>query len=123
MHGEKRFADFVVELSLVARCVVQIENILSNALVEILKTGNNMLDVIPNPIVIGNKSFPINRAAIIECRASKTGDNRRLTAQLIARRLEHAVRRINDPHRVLDCDKLLSHRLSIDFRTAKTWKN
>src|SRR5438128_7223515 len=30
MHGEKRFADFVVELSLVARCVGQIENILSN---------------------------------------------------------------------------------------------
>src|SRR6266566_10032030 len=84
MHGEKRFADFVVELSLVTRCVRQIENILGNALVEILKTGNNMLDVIPNPIVIGNKSFPINRAAIIECRASKTGDNRRLTAQLIA---------------------------------------
>ena len=87
MHGEKRFADFVVKLPLITRCVRQIENVLSDALVEILKTGNDMLDVIANPAVIGNKSFPINRSAIVERRTRQTRDNRRLTAQLGARRL------------------------------------
>src|ERR1035441_51074 len=46
MHGEKRFADFIIKLSVIARVVRQIENILDDSLIEILKARDRVLDVV-----------------------------------------------------------------------------
>ena len=83
-------------MSPIAGVVRQIENVLSNPVVEVFETGNDMLDVVPNPVVVRDQTLPINRAAVSQRRFCQTTYDGRFALQKFARGLRVTSRRIDD---------------------------
>ena len=72
VNREHRFAARRLEDAL-ARSVGQIESAgLAHPLVVVLKAGNDALDEFANSIIVGNQSFPIDRASLPERRARQS---------------------------------------------------
>ena len=108
-----------VELPFVARIVRQVEDVLAYPDVKILEAGNDMIDVIADPIVVRDKALPINLAATPKrCLREATNDCR-LAHQVIARWVGVTARRTDDPHRVFDGDELLARFLAVNLRSAE----
>ena len=82
----------------VARVVRQIEHVLADPGIEVVESGDDMLDVIADAVVIRDQVFPIHgrsRSKSCFCEAS---NNRRLASEMFARRIGMSAGRIDDPH-------------------------
>ena len=118
-NDELRLTDRRIELSFVASIVRQVEDIIAYPDIEILEARNDMFDVIPNPIVVRDKTFPIDPTAASERCLRKSANDRWLAHQTIARGLGMTARRTDDPHRVLDGYELLTTFLAINLRSTQ----
>ncbi len=106
VHGEVRAAVGRREVA-GARAARQHEPArLAYAPVVVVEPGDDALDRVADPIVVGREQLPGRRALRAEYRAREVGDDRHLAAQFGRGGLEPSLGAVHRAHRILDRDEL-----------------
>jgi len=83
------------------------------------ETGDDVLDVAPDAIVVVDERLPIHRRATLQGCDRDAGDDRRLAAQVFRRWRQNPARRVNDAGGVFDAHELFARLLNVALGFAR----